>query len=76
MGSGEVLDEKTGGAKKSGLRADLSQEDRAVEQWFEDDEWEQQRVNGLAKKREGKWTRVGGSGSVAPETKNGEGIKL
>jgi hypothetical protein len=55
-GSGEVLDKK-GGAKK---RGNLSKEDRAMEQWFEDDEWEGETSNRLPKKKEGKWTSVGG----------------
>jgi hypothetical protein len=55
-GSGEVLD-KEGGVKKQG---NLSKEDRAMEQWFEDDEWEGENSNRLPKKKEGKWTSVGG----------------
>jgi hypothetical protein len=55
-GSGEVLD-KEGGVKK---RGNLSKEDRAMEQWFEDDEWEGENSNRLPKKKEGKWTSVGG----------------
>jgi hypothetical protein len=37
----------------------LSREDRAMEQWFEDDEWEGERSNRLPKKKDGKWTSVG-----------------
>lgn len=73
LGSGEVLDEKTGRGKKASN--DLTQEDRAVEQWFEDDEWEQERRNGIAKKRDGKWTTVGGSGWSSFDTKSTEGNK-
>jgi len=31
-----------------------------MEQWFEDDEWEGENSNRLPKKKEGKWTSVGG----------------
>ena len=55
-GSGEILD-KEGEVKK---RGNLSKEDRAMEQWFEDDEWEGENSNRLPKKKEGKWTSVGG----------------
>lgn len=56
-GSGEALSAEGGGKKKG----NLSKEDRAVEQWFEDDEWEGESSNRLPKKKEGKWTSVGGS---------------
>lgn len=55
LGSGEKL-EKDGGGKKLG---NLSKEDRAMEQWFEDDEWGGESSNRLPKKKEGKWTSVG-----------------
>jgi hypothetical protein len=64
LGSGEVL-EKNGGGKK---QANLSKEDRAMEQWFEDDEWEGDSSNRLPKKKAGKWTSVGG---VQQEEKSG-----
>lgn len=77
LGSGEKMD----GKKKAQA---MSQEDRAVEQWFEDDEWELQQghkgVKGLAKKKEGKWTSVGGSpwytGGGDGSSKSTEGIKI
>lgn len=75
LGSGEVLDEASGLGKKGAMKGDLSQEDRAVEQWFEDDDWEQQRINGIEKKREGKWTRVGGSQWDRSGSKLAEGFK-
>jgi hypothetical protein len=56
MGSGEAMT-GDGGSKKQG---NLSKEDRAVEQWFEDDEWEGETENRLPKKKDGKWTSVGG----------------
>lgn len=56
-GSGEKMD-GSGSAKKAG---NMSIEDRAVEQWFEDDEWEGESSYRLPKKKDGKWTSVGGS---------------
>lgn len=73
-----MMDEKTGQVKKVNGNGNghLTQEDRAVEQWFEDDEWEQKRINGLAKKKDGKWTTVGGgSGWSSSSSKMAEGGK-
>jgi hypothetical protein len=70
LGSGEKMGEKNGQVKK--VKGDLSHEDRAVEQWFEDDEWEQNRINGLAKKKDGRWTTVGGSGWSLGKTEGGK----
>lgn len=75
LGSGETMDEKRGNEHGKKVVGNLTQEDRAVEQWFEDDEWEQKRVNGLAKKKDGKWTTVGGSGWSNSSMKIAEGGK-